>query len=218
MVETCIIISMFCVIFVCVFIPLVPIISMGRIKKRVKEINEKANEQLNKIKFNISKTYNVRDCVTIGQLVDDLCYRKIFVNSEDKKICFVDYQKSKLVIVDFNEIVGCEIVENSAMEDVGFGNNVSLKEKCSDMKLIIKIDNLENPQVIYNMVFSENKINKSGNDYNNLKNYAQEIKSFIDVIRADTTLKRKKFIYCKYCGAKNNEESLKCESCGGSLK
>ena len=141
----------------------------------------------------------------------------------------------KVVYDNYAPVVGCSEVfvkviydgkayyqgvytyENNSVSSVGWGNYSTIKNKCNELKLIFKIDNLDYPQVVYNIISPNCEIDKDMGNYKVFSNRLQEIKAFFDVINNEKTSKKKKFIYCRSCGAKNDSESLKCVSCGDKL-
>ena len=183
------------------------------LKKR-RKINEKINLELKEKNFNPTKTLLITDCRTLKARDEEK--QKIFLDADSKKIFLYDYDKEKSFVLDFNEIVDCEIYESSAISSEGRRRNV--KEWCNTMKLIIKIDNIDDPQIDYEIVFGRRKVDKESVYYKNLRDGLQEVKSLFDVIKSEKTSRKKKYIFCRYCGAKNHDESLKCEFCGGNLK
>lgn len=207
--------SLILFLIVCVVLIIVKIISKIIFSKKRKKINEKINNELKNKNFNTTKTLLITDCRTLKASTDEE-KQKIFLDADNKKIFLADYREEKFFILDFDEIVDCEIYESSSMSSEG--KRKRIKEWCNTMKLIIKIDNIDAPQIDYDIIFGRRKVDKESIYYKNLRDELQEVKSLFDVIKSEKVTKRKKFIYCKYCGTKNHEESLKCESCGGHLK
>lgn len=194
-------------------IVLFKIISKIRFRKKRLKINKKLDEKLKEQNFVATKTILITDCRTLN-LSDDAEKQRLLIDAKNKKLFLTDYSKEKFYTINFGDVVDCEIFENSAIS----GKRREMKEWCNAMKMIIKINNMDTPQITYDVVLKNRKVDKESNDYMKLINGLQEIKSFFDVIKSEKTDKKKRFVYCMYCGAKNHEESLKCESCGGELK
>lgn len=192
----------------------IKIISKIRFRKRRLKTNRKLQAKLEELKFTPTKTILITDCRTLT-LSNDEEKQRILIDADSKHVFLVDYAKDKFFKIHFGDIVDCEIFENSAIYSEG--RRRRMKECCNSMKLIIKVNNMDAPQIAYDIVFSRRKIDKESNEYMTLRNGIQEVKTFFDVIKSEKT-KKKRFIYCRYCGAKNHEESLKCESCKGNLK
>lgn len=202
-------------LIICAVIIIFKIISKVRFTKKRLKTDEKINKKLKEENFNATKTLVITDCRTIA-LTKDEAKQKIFIDADNKKFFLTDYKKDKFFVLNFGDVIDCEIYETSAIASEG--NRRRMKEFCNNLKLIIKIDNIDYPQIEYDIVFGRRRVDKSSVQYQNLRDGLQEIKSFFDVIKSEKTAKRKKFIYCIYCGAKNHDDSLKCESCGGNLK
>lgn len=206
-------IILFLIVFTIVI--LVNIISRLRFAKKRRKVNKKVDNALKEKNFNATKTIFITDCRTLKAAKDDEKQR-MFLDTENRKFFLADYKKEKFFVLDFNEIVDCEIYEHSAM--ISEGRRREIKEWCNSMKFIIKIDSIDTPQIEYDIVFGRRRVDKESVQYKELRDGLQEVKALFDVIKAEKTSKRKHYVYCKYCGAKNHEESLKCEFCGGNLK
>ena len=174
--------------------------------KVFKKVNESASLYCEQNNFNITKKYTFFDTATIKSKDKD-GLQMIFVDAINKKICLINYKESKYKIVNFDEILDCTIY------------NSETNGNCVELDLIIKIDNFEMPQFVYHAILNERGVVKSTEEHRIMVNSINEIKAFFDIIRgSNRSIKRKRFIYCRFCGQKNDEESLKCVSCGGGLK
>ena len=192
--------------------------------ERNKNVNLAVKSRLANKNFNITKMFKVIDCYSIDATEDEK-FKQILFDMDNKKACLIDYRSGKEYIVDFADIIECEIYKNNVVSGSGSRYNdyhrhhSHIEEQCVDMRLIIKINNLDKPQIVYDVVYGNNAINKRLEDYQILINYLMEIESFLDVIKNDkSAIAKKEFVFCQYCGAKNHADSLKCESCGGDLK
>ena len=197
-----------------VIIVICKIISHLRFRKKRLSINKKLEEKLKETNFNVTKTISIRDSRTFNSIEEE-DKQKIFVDAENQKLFLTNYSKEKFHTIDFADIVDAEIYETSAIS--GERKRRDINEYCNSLKLIIKIDNMDMPQITYDSGLGR-KIDKEGNMYRGLRGQLQEVKSFFDVISAEKTSKKTKFVFCKYCGTKNSEEAPKCSSCGGDLK
>ncbi|MBQ7917478.1 MAG: hypothetical protein IJ310_01525 [Clostridia bacterium] len=187
-------------------------ISKARFLKKRRKTNKLLEQKLKEENFKPTKTINVLDSRTINSLNEDR--QKIFVDAKNKKLFLTDYANQKFYNLNFSDVVGCEIFETNSIS----GKRRDLENWCNSLKLIIKINNMDMPQISYDIVVKA-KVDKESNIYSTLRNSTQEVKAFFDVINSEpAATKSKKFVYCIYCGAKNHADSLKCESCGGDLK
>ena len=187
-----------------------------RFMKRYGKINDNILSKIKTKGFKADKIFKVVDCFNVKTASGNR-YQKIFIDSKNKRVCFIDYSEVKAHILDFSEIVGCEIYENSAVSGYTRKRKTVINNKCNDLQLIFKIDNPDCPQIKYNVVYEGCKLDKEGKSLKDIKDKLQEIKAFFDVINHQKTSKKKKFVYCRSCGAKNDAESLKCFSCGDKL-
>ena len=191
-------------------------IMFNRFMKRYGKINDSILSKLKAEGFKVDKVFKVVDCLNV-KTARGVRYQKILVDSKNKKVCLINYDDVKAHVLDFSEIVGCEIYENSVVSGYTWKRKTVVNNKCNDLQLIFKIDNLDCPQIKYNIVYEGCKLEKDGKSLKYIKDKLQEIKAFFDVINHEKTSKKKKFIYCRSCGAKNDAESLKCVSCGDKL-
>lgn len=180
------------------------------------EINSKVRDVLINKNFKIIKIMCISDCFLLNSF-SELGIRQILIDSKSEKIALVDYVNVMLFILDFKDIVNCEIYENNIVSGENNGRDFSVKEEYNTMNLVLKINNVENPQIVYETIFKKCVVDGDSEEYSILLNNLQEIKAFFDVINHEKTSKKKKFVYCRSCGAKNDAESLKCVSCGDKL-
>ena len=192
---------------------IVNIISRIKFRKKRMAINQKLEEKVKEQNFNVTKTILIRDSRTFNS-TDNLDKQKILIDADNKKLFLTDYSKGKFHTVDFADVIDCEIYETSSIS--GGRRRRDFTDNCNSLKFIIKIDNMDMPQIVYDIGMGI-KIDKNSNMYRNLRGAIQEVNSFFDVVCSEKTSK-KKFVFCKYCGTKNSEDSPKCTSCGGDLK
>lgn len=160
------------------------------IKNRQKEFNTKVNSSLKDSNFNISKTFFLDDYATI-----DCSYKiekkQIIINEKEEKIIFPDYDKNRILTVNFNEIVNYEIYENGGVDTSGavFGGVLSgifasqSTGVCKDLKLIVRFKNYNYPQVTYELVTGYFGLSKSSEQYRIIISKLQEVVSFLEVIK-----------------------------------
>lgn len=206
--------SFFLFVITIAIIVIVKVISNIRFRKKRLAINQKLQAKVKEQNFNVTKIISIRDCRTFNS-TDEEDKQKIFVDADNKKLFLTDYSKEKFHTIDFADIVESEIYETSAIS--GGRRRRDINDYCNSLKLIIKIDNIDMPQITYDIIFGT-KVDKESNMYRNLRVALQEVESFFDVLSADKKSNKKKFVFCRYCGTKNSEESPKCISCGGDLK
>lgn len=197
-------IGFFCIIFIIVLtMILVYVIRKNIHKKNQFRINNNAINLLKKYEFKETKVFYISDNMTIN-LPNE--YKKlIFIDTNNKKIAFINYSNGKVFICNFSEVLKYNVYANEISRTSSnvsnnsntatYDNNYSTNSNsyvssttsyfCTNLKLTITFDNLDCPNVIYNLISSEtsvNGINKSSSKYNNLLNSLNELTSFLDVI------------------------------------
>ena len=113
-------------------------------RKNQENINSKANDSLKNSNFKSTKNFYLNDYATYNQ--SNNCKKFIAVDNDNKQICLIDYEKSSMLIVDFNEILNYEVYENGSNQTVG-GNiggfwsgifGAETNGMCKELKLIIR--------------------------------------------------------------------------------
>ena len=130
-----------------------------RFRKKRLSINKKLEEKLKETNFNVTKTISIRDSRTFNSIEEE-DKQKIFVDAENQKLFLTNYSKEKFHTIDFADIVDAEIYETSAIS--GERKRRDINEYCNSLKLIIKIDNMDMPQITYDIGLGR-KIDKEGN-------------------------------------------------------
>lgn len=160
--------------------------------------NSKIKDKLKSFNFNISKIYYLNDYSTIEEPND---YKKfIAIDKDEKKVCFVDYKIGTPIIVEFKDIVNYEVYENSSTATVGGTTNygsgnfiyASSSKRCRELRLIIRLKNLDMPQISYEII-SHSAFNrgydKSSELYEKCISSIQEVVSFLEVIKSENSNK-----------------------------
>lgn len=162
---------------------------ISSIRNQQEIVNNKAEEILQSVDFKRTKTLILNDYATYNQ--NDSCKKRIVVDTNSKKICFIDYIKGSLIIVGFNEILDFEIYENGSHLTNGcvvgglwaglFGSETS--GLCKELKLIIRINRYDISQVCYEIIFDSMfniGINKSTTIYQQCISTLYEVVSFLE--------------------------------------
>ncbi len=184
----------FLVVFIGVLVIILAVHQSGvsNARKNQESINLKANDTLKNSNFSISKKFFLNDYATYNQ--SDTCKKSIAVDNDNKQICFIDYAKGSLFIVNFNEILNYEIYENGSNATTGgsiggFGTRFFGAETngmCKELKLIVRLKRYDTSQVSYDIITNTSfniGINKSTQPYKQCISTLQEVVSFLEVIK-----------------------------------
>lgn len=165
---------------------------LSRIREEQEEINDKAKKLIQDTKFKQTKILFLNDYATLNQ--DESCKKFISIDSENKKICLIDYSKESLVIVGFDEVLNYEIYENGSQQTVGGNVNgiwaglfeAETTGMCKELKLIIRLNRYDISQVCYEIISNTSfnmGVNKSSNVYKQCIDTLQETVSFLEVVK-----------------------------------
>ncbi len=163
----------------------------NKIKNRQYSLNVKTLTFLKETDFKITNIFYITDNVTYRE--DNIYKKHIIVDKENKLICLLDYNNDTTTIVKFSEIINYEIYENKTLSTsgVGVGGLISLygaesSANCKELKLIIRVNNYEKPQIVYNII-SDTLFNigsdKNSNEFRRYMTDLQNVVSFLEVIK-----------------------------------
>ncbi len=163
------------------------------------EINLKAFENIKSTDFKTTKIFYLNDFATHDQ--SNSCKKFVAVDNDNKKICFVDYQKGNLIFVNFEEILNYEIYENGSNATIG-GNvggfwsgifGAETNGMCKDLKLIIRLKRYDKSQVVYEIISNtafNMGINKSAKPYKECISTLHEFVSFLEVVKNENKVSK----------------------------
>ena len=158
---------------------------------RHNEVNSLGLEQLEKLKFKISKMYYIDDHASFRGEKNEK--QIVCVDEENKKLAMFDYEKGNVNIFNFGEIISYEIYENDSQVTSGgkvggFGAFFASETtgNCKELKLIIRVDKIEKPQFVYDII-SDTILNfgisKSSEEYKKCISTMQEFISLLELIK-----------------------------------
>ena len=150
--------------------------------------------------FKISKIFDIKN--------DALKGIKLLVDSENKKFIFQNKDAVCIKPYNFSDILNYEVYENGKSQVQGragstliggaffglggliVGSSMSrnINEKCNDLKLIIRINDLENPQIV--IPYIRTQCDKSGWMYRDAVKNVQELCSLLEYIINSKTLEQ----------------------------
>lgn len=188
-------IMVYCLVIIfAIFIPIIIIagVSSRKIKEHCdhqEEVNQQVNNNIGG--FRATKTFYLTDNFTHDK--DEYCKKMLMVNTEAEEVMLIDYENNKMVKAKFSEILNYEIYENGSHTTTGLGMGgfvgvfgAETNGNCKDLKLIIRLDKIDNSQVVYDIV-SDTAMNigisKSTKVYQKCIKSMQEVVSFLEVIK-----------------------------------
>ena len=154
-------------------------------------------------------------------------YRQLmFFNFAKKKILLLNYTEEKSYLLDFSDIIGYDKVfmSNSETNETITSNRNLLQlnshtvKKYTLMNLVIKTKNIDCPIITYEL-FKPTLFTKYVADdqllFRQITTGIDAATALLDIVIASKN--DNKFIYCKYCGAKNKSLDTECKKCGSPL-
>lgn len=162
-------------------------------------------ELLKLVDINTEKKYVLSDDYTVG--LGDEYKNTIVIDQKKKKIVFFELYNDSIMdcVCSFKEILSYEIVENFGKKTIGtqtgsgcgmisggmvLGSSDGLiysdaKDYCSELKLIIKINNFDHPLVVYKLLDPETGIGaiyKDNSLYLEMRSELEALTAFLDVV------------------------------------
>ena len=189
-------------VFLVVFFVAIRLKYKAKLKAKIelqKNINLKTEECLASNGFISTVKFYIDDNATFNQTSE---YKKcIYVDTNNKKICLIDYQNEQSFILGFEEILNYEICENGNSVTTGIGGGVgtalgglgvgmalskSETNKCyKQIDLIIRIKRYDVSQVIYNLIsntYLNSGVYQCDDVYKKCENSLQKVISFLEVV------------------------------------
>lgn len=172
-------------------------------RNKQKAINSSVTEKLKTLEFKKSKTFFLKDSATYEE-EDKSCVKQIYVDQDKRQICFVDYQKSNMYMIPFEDILNYEVYDNGSDISGGFGGAAgglfgavgygvaSRSRMCKELRLIIRINRYDISQITYDIVmhsYFNAGINKTSETYKECMLSLQELVSFLEVLKAENARK-----------------------------
>ena len=166
--------------------------NISEVEKRQRDFNQKLHIHLRERNFRKTKIIYLNDYATSKKSFDSK--KIICIDNADKKMALVDYERAKIFIVDFKDILNYEIYENGSNSIIGgsvggfYGGVFSAESNglCKELKLIIRLNSYETPQIVYNIISNTTfnaGINKSTSQYKSCVATLQEVGSFLEVVK-----------------------------------
>lgn len=184
----------FCLIF-CIAVSLVKLSDRPK-KEHTEQYNNKIFGILKDKNFDVTKTYilpvflwekdknNPKQSIDIGDKYD---HRKfVFVDEKNKKIGFIDYDKTDIIIVKYNDILSYEVKSNdtndSSLWDIGN------TKKCNYLELFVRINSEETNLVRLELISDFGRYdNFPGNGFGGIDVTSQKYKNCITALYTFTS-------------------------------
>lgn len=161
--------------------------------------NSSVLRKLSESGFEISRTIYINDNYTYN--IENHYKKCIHINSTNKQVVLIDYENGTFYILKFSEIINYEVYENDNLITTGGATGglftsigtASTTQNCKDLKLIIRINNFETPQIVYSLI-NESLFgsSKTSTEYKKCIASLQEAVSFLEVVKSNNTKKRSK--------------------------
>lgn len=169
-------------------------LSMRAEQKRAeyqKSVNDSLPSKLREANFTPTRTFYFCDKTTFKK-TDDF-KQMLFVDSEHNKLGLVDYESGKFTAIDYAQILNYELYENGTLQVNGaaIGGMVGAfsaqtNHICKEMRLIIRMNSVDNPHIAYQIVASKGIFNfgigKNSIIYRTCFPTVQEVVSLLQVI------------------------------------
>ena len=185
------------IIIISIFL-ILKLVNLSNIRKQQETLNTQSKEKIQELNLNLNKIFYLDDYATYNQPAS--CKQYISADTENKKFCLIDYDNGNLFVIGFEEFLNYSIYENGSQQTVGanisglytglFGTETN--GMCKDLKLIIRLNNYDNPQLVYNIISNTTfniGINKSSRIYKQCIGTLQEVVSFLEVVKNDNIKK-----------------------------
>ncbi len=168
----------------------------NRFLKRRAELNASVNSVIAENGLNIDKVFVLNDHMAFNKQ-DDSLKPHFLIDSNARKMIFLDYDKSLTVVAGFDEFLNYEIYENGKMEFSGgaiggvfagafFGDTVG---RCNNLRLIVRLKRYDCSQMTYDII-AKTLLNwgvtKTSKAYQTCMSSMQELVSFFEVIKEET--------------------------------
>ncbi len=160
----------------------------------VEDINNKVVAELVDADFVIEKILYMRDLDT--QDLQDGCKQFLGININEKKLLLIDYSASTYRIVPFSDLMSYEVYVNDSTSTSGVATGIfygvftiSSKTKVRDLKLIIKLKDINCPYIEYELIGVKyfqgtvmRSVSQNSAIFRNCISDLQKVVSYLDLI------------------------------------
>ena len=177
-----------------VAIPICRWVALRRIAKLQEEINRKVcpivEQKIARGEFFTDRVLILKDNATYK--AGEEYRQKIYADTQRKIFGLPDYKTGQVYFIPFEDFSGYEVYTDGGTQINGGGyvykgsgwSGVISRDLCRTLRLIIKINRFELPQISYDCVSGIKRgINKSSRAYREIMAALQEATAFLEVIR-----------------------------------
>lgn len=192
------VITIVCSFFFTLMILLVLWIEFNSRKTTILKNNEHLNtvclQKIKEMNMKVSKVISFDDYYTVNANTTEK--QTIFLDETNKKICFINYETSKIFVVDFSELINYEVYNNDTNLTIGthggglfvgvFGS--TSEKRIKELKLIIRLNQINNSQIVIPIVyktFCNFGLSNDDNRFTKIMESLQQLCSILEVIKND---------------------------------
>lgn len=178
------------IILAILYVPIIVDLSAKKkFKQKICSLNKQAESYLSDKNFTITKDISFEFQKNYIQ--------HMLIDSNNRKICFFDYNKCSFSIFEFNNIIGYQVIKNNKVVlddhteyDVSLLYSDNEFSTCNELKLVIKTSSLNCSRVTYNIVSSTKilglinaaAIGEGSNIYKKCVNFIEDFISFYETM------------------------------------
>ena len=181
-------------VVVLVMIVVFTVITVKSIKKdkanvnNVKTVNADVLEKLKTEQFDLSHVCYMTDYASAGTN-ENSEKQMLCVDTKEKKLALINYTDGSYKIVNFADLLSYEIYNDGKTDTSGgvvYGVvGTESKEKCQELKLLLRLKSFEQPQFEYILIsqtFFNDGVDKGSNQYKIIMNDLQQAIAYLELI------------------------------------
>lgn len=166
--------------------------SIKKDKKNVsnnKAVNTDVLQKLQAEQFDVSNICYMADYSSAGT-TDNSEKQMLCVDTKNKKLALVNYADGSHIIVNFADLINYDVYNNGKTDTSGGVLYAGIvltesKEKCQELKLLLRLKSFEKPQFEYILVSQtlfNSGIDKGENKYGIIMNDLQQTIAYLELI------------------------------------
>lgn len=159
-------------------------------------INATLMQTAEKNGLQIDKVFVVNDYLSRNKQNKEI-KPQFLIDTTARKMILVDYDKSLVTVVGFEEFLNYEIYENGSMAFSGGAVGGALvggfwgetTGKCNNLRLIVRLKKYDCPQIAYDIIAKtplNMGVTKTWKEYQTCVSSMQELASFFEILKSET--------------------------------